>query len=66
MRHRPDAVLKRLTDQLKNRDGVGQRDRIFRRLGQTAQIGAKRGMGDLVAGIERTANSQVNSSSSEA
>ena len=66
MRHRPDAVLERLTGQLKNHDGVGQRDRIFRRSGQTAQIGAKRGMGDLVAGIGRTANSQVNSSSSEA
>ena len=66
MRYLPDAVLGRLTGQLKNRDGIGQRDRILRRLVQSDQIGTKRDMGDLVAGIGRTANWQVNSSSSKA
>ena len=66
MRHRPDAVLERVTDQLKNRAGIGQRDRILRRLVQTTQMGAKRDMGELVAGIGRAPNWQVNSSSSEA
>ena len=47
MRRLPDAVLGRLTGQLKNLAGIGQRDGILRRLVQTTKIGAKRDMGIL-------------------